>query len=359
MDRMLQRCNTWDYRQRGIYMVTLTTEGRAPLFGRLVGGETNPSVRKSLLGEIVAQCWADIPAHFPGVSLIEAVVMPDHFHGILFIRRRQQKSLGAIVGFLKAHSTSLFLRSTSATAQKAERSEALCQHCLRPEQAAVPPLPTCEQRRPVMTGDRLRPSAVLCPAACGGEGGFPRRLWAPGYHDRLLFQRGQLERLIAYVRDNPRRLAIKRAHPELFRVVRDLPLAGRTFSAIGNHFLLEQSVRLALQCSRSISPEALARQQARFLALARQGAVIISPCISPGEKQIARAALAAQLPLVVLLENGFPPLYKPPKAYFEACAAGRLLMLSPWPYHPEKRPITRAQCLTLNSFARQLATPDA
>ena len=305
MDRMLQRCNTWDYRQRGIYMITLTTEGRAPLFGRLVGGETNPSVRKSLLGEIVAQCWADIPAHFPGVSLIEAVVMPDHFHGILFIRRRQQKSLGAIMGFLKAHSTSLFFRGASAT-----------------------------------------------------HSSLPRRLWAPGYHDRLLFQRGQLERLIAYVRDNPRRLAIKRAHPELFRVVRDLPLAGRTFSAIGNHFLLEQSVRLALQCSRSISPEALARQQARFLALARQGAVIISPCISPGEKQIARAALAAQLPLVVLLENGFPPLYKPPQAYFEACAAGRLLMLSPWPYHPEKRPITRAQCLALNSFARQLATPD-
>ena len=151
MDRMLQRCNTWDYRQRGIYMITLTTEGRAPLFGRLVGGETNPSVRKSLLGEIVAQCWADIPAHFPGVALIEAVVLPDLFHGILFIRRRQQKSLGAIVGFLKAHSTSLFLRGASATAQ----------NCLRPEQAAVPPLPTCEQRCPIMAGDRLRPSAVL------------------------------------------------------------------------------------------------------------------------------------------------------------------------------------------------------
>ena len=65
----------------------------------------------------------------------------------------------------------------------------------------------------------------------------------------------------------------------------------------------------------------------------------------------------AELPLVVLLENGFPPLYKPPKRYFEACAQGRLLMLAPWPYHSQKRVITREQCLALNGFAARLASP--
>ena len=88
-------------------------------------------------------------------------------------------------------------------------------------------------------------------------------------------------------------------------------------------------MRLAIRCSRRISAEALKKRQNELLALARKGAVLISPCISPGEKQIARAAMAEGLPLIVLLENGFPPIYKPPKNYFDACAEGRLLMMSP------------------------------
>lgn len=300
-ERMLQRCRTWDYRARGIYMITLTTLNRRPLFGRLVGGEAAPAICRSALGELVARCWEAIPSHFPDVGAnVEApMVMPDHFHGVLFVYKEQAKPLGAII------------RGFKAGVSKEARALGLV------------------------------------------EG----PIWAPGFHDRILFQKGQLEHMLAYIRDNPRRLAVKQAHPELFRVVRDLPLVGHTFAAIGNHFLLDRPVRLALQCSRRISPEALARQQEQLLAQARQGAVLISPCISPGEKQIARAALEAELPLVVLLENGFPPLYKPPKRYFEACAQGRLLMLAPWPYHSQKRVITREQCLALNGFAARLASP--
>lgn len=159
----------------------------------------------------------------------------------------------------------------------------------------------------------------------------------------------------AYVRDNPRRLAVKRAHPDLFRIVRDLSLCGTRYSALGNHFLLNRPDRLVIQCSRRISEEALAAREAEVLESCRHGAVAISPCISPGEKRIARTLLDARLPLVVLLENGFPPMYKPPRDYFEACSEGRLLLLAPWPYHAERRPITRAQCLALNRLAAELS----
>lgn len=84
------------------------------------------------------------------------------------------------------------------------------------------------------------------------------------------------------------------------------------------------------------------------------GAVLVSPCISPGEKEIARAGLDAGWPLIVLLENGFAPMYKPPGRYFDACANGRLLMLAPFPHHREKRTITREQCLTLNEWAKAI-----
>ena len=86
---------------------------------------------------------------------------------------------------------------------------------------------------------------------------------------------------------------------------------------------------------------------------------MVSPCISAGEKEIARAVLDANLPLIVILENGFPPMYKPSGKYFEACASGLLLMLAPWQYHMEKRTITRTQCLEFNEMARLLSTEDA
>ncbi len=37
------------------------------------------------IGELVQKCWLDIPIHFPNVDLDECIVMPNHFHGILFI----------------------------------------------------------------------------------------------------------------------------------------------------------------------------------------------------------------------------------------------------------------------------------
>lgn len=308
---MLRRCSNWDYRQRAIYMVTLTVAEHGPLLGRLIGDERAAAIALTPVGEMVAGCWREIPGHFPGVSLMEYQVMPDHFHGVLFVRERQSKPLGGMIGFFKSHSCSLF------------RGMAGGIHAARG-----------------MTQD--------------GTGAEPWGLWSKGFQDTILFHGGQLANLRGYILDNPRRLAVKRAHPELFRVVRDLSCCGVTFAAIGNHFLLDRPVRRRVRCSRSISPSALAAQAEALLTAARRGAVLVSPCISPGEKKIARAALNAGLSLIVLLQNGFPARYKPPKTYFEACAAGRLLMLAPWPYHSGKRTITRSECLALNQYARMI-----
>ena len=89
-----------------------------------------------------------------------------------------------------------------------------------------------------------------------------------------------------------------------------------------------------------------------FIYAAEHGAVLVSPCISPGEKAVARATLDAGHPLIVLLSNGFAPHYKPPGRYFDACAAGRLLMLAPFPFQRQRQTITREQCLALNALAQ-------
>ena len=56
---MKRRCDEHDYTERGIYMITMSTEGRKPLFGTLRGnplateGNDKPQVILSPFGEHV------------------------------------------------------------------------------------------------------------------------------------------------------------------------------------------------------------------------------------------------------------------------------------------------------------------
>jgi REP element-mobilizing transposase RayT len=43
-------------------------------------------INYSLLGEAARQGWLEIPKHFPSVILDEFVIMPNHVHGIIIIR---------------------------------------------------------------------------------------------------------------------------------------------------------------------------------------------------------------------------------------------------------------------------------
>ena len=101
---MLRRRIGHDYSSRCIYLVTMTTEGRRPLLGTLVGnaeapaGSTEaPHIVLTPLGERVRQAWMANETHYQGVSVLATMVMPDHLHGILFIREEATVDLGTII----------------------------------------------------------------------------------------------------------------------------------------------------------------------------------------------------------------------------------------------------------------------
>ena len=89
--------------------------------------------------------------------------------------------------------------------------------------------------------------------------------------------------------------------------------------------------------------------------------MLISPCISDGERQIAREALAAGYRLVTMHNKGFSKFQKPSGRYFDACAEGRLLMMAPaaWPYTTQEKPMTRFDATALNRICQWLAGEDA
>ena len=179
-------------------------------------------------------------------------------------------------------------------------------------------------------------AADLCEAEKKDTQARRTGLWADGYHDRILFHKGQLDALVHYIKDNPRRLALKRANLGLFKIRQHLQIAGMSFTAMGNIFLADYPQKAVIQCSRKLHQAEIDAKKAECLGEAAKGMVFVSAAISEGEKQICRAVREAGHPIMVLLEKGFPKpedpnykYFKPQGVYFEACAAGKLLLLEP------------------------------
>lgn len=355
---MKRRSEEKDYLDRGIYLITIATEGRVPLLGTLAGnanvkeGPDKPHVILSPLGERVKAEWFGIARYYPQIEVIRLCVMPDHIHGILFVHERIERHLGHVINGFKA-GTRRAARELGITERKAEvktETEAEPQHT---ELSSTATAPAPAAPKVPYAGP---------PAQLSKPSKHPPRgtLWEPGYNDRLLLYKGQLQRMLAYLDDNPRRLLLKRQHPEYFTQLAPIPVLDNiNMPAMGNRHLLERPLKLQVQCSRHLYPWEISQRKQAFLEAGRQGAVIVSPCISPGEQQIATACLEEGIPLIVLLLKGFPPYFKPHPRYLQACAEGRLLMLAPYPFQNEKLTDMRARCLALNDLAARICQDSA
>jgi REP element-mobilizing transposase RayT len=109
----------YDYRCAGAYYVTICAFQREFLFGEVSDGE----VRLTRFGEIVREEWLSTAVLRPNVDLDAFVVMPNHFHAVIFMLhgddahvvrpatenvsplRRQPGSLGSIVAGFKSAAT--------------------------------------------------------------------------------------------------------------------------------------------------------------------------------------------------------------------------------------------------------------
>ena len=332
---MLRRCVGHDYTNRQIYMITMVTEGRRPLFGRVVGksdGEPGspdePRMEVSALGQRVADEWWATTSHHPEVEVLALQMMPDHLHGILFVREKMEQPLGmALRGFKQS-----------------------CNRHYRELILGIPPAPSAPPVPPVASVALTTQQTERRDRR--GEDRTHGMLFARGYNDRLLLRSGQLDTWLNYLADNPRRLLMKREHPDLFRIRRGVEIAGQTFSALGNIFLLQRPSLMQVQCSRSLTDAEIETKIRQCLEAACKGAVLVSPSISKGEKSVMRAAFEKGFPLIYLQENGLTDLAKPGGARMDACARGQLLILAPWEHHNEQITISRNQCLSLNEMAK-------
>lgn len=84
------RLKNWDYSNRGVYYLTICTANRECFFGTV----TNEVMVHSEIGKIVEKEWIKTPEIRPDMNLElgEFVVMPNHFHCILFIGNNEFNS---------------------------------------------------------------------------------------------------------------------------------------------------------------------------------------------------------------------------------------------------------------------------
>lgn len=311
------RENLWDYKGRAIYHITLCVEQRYHLFGEIKGDSPEEAhVEKSEMGRYVDTTFRHLPDFYrpKGIALkiLAVQVMPDHLHGVIQVLEPMPKSIGEVIRSFKSACTSWY--------KNALNSE-------RPQECG-------QDAQKIMHFSRI--------FAAGGS------IWEKmpaGYHERILHAEGQLDRMIQYDKENPRRRWLKMAHPELFTMRHDLhyrftDTEGKehdwVFRAMGNMFLWDWPQKQYIQCSRSATAAQIEERKQKCLRNAQEGKVSVTATISPGEKDITKAVREAGYPLIILLKDGFPPegsesekYYSPGGIYHQLCAKGQLLLLEP------------------------------
>ena len=402
-ESMKRRDDHHDYTERRMYMITLEVEERQPVLGRLIGdayarmdSDSRPHVELSAIGKMVEAEWYGIPRYYPQIKVEALQIMPDHLHGILFVMRQLPVHLGKVISGFKAGCRKRLREMAQEAAERetAER-EAIVAAKPQPTEKIAPPTyglsteanglgtaaganrhrPTTETNgqgaaaganghRPTTEANGQGATGLFSPQAMASPSQRPAspsrcphpspRLFAPGYNDLILRSSKELSAWVNYLWDNPRRLLLKRANPEWLRPFFGLRIGQHSYSGIGNRALLTAPHRLAVRVSRHYTSKEIDTLVCEYLRAATMSAVLVSPAISPGEKRVMRAAFDAGYSTIVLMENGFTPLSKPHGEQFYACANGRLLMLSPFDYHNEKREITSEQCYRLNLMTMEI-----
>lgn len=371
-----------DYYEPGVYLITLVTRGREPLFGRLNDDIKEPAVELSEIGLAVMECWTRIP-YFQAcknrqVKVFNAVCMPDHFHGVIEVVEKMDVSVGEVIRGFKAGCTMAW-RNSQRPSMGIETSQPL---------ESQPYLDETKEREMLKNMSKKQRAEYYAQ-----KPREERPLFDDNYDDTICFpaevDRTEHERhltaMLHYVDDNPRRAIIRRARPDFMRRCLHVIIDGRDYAAFGNLFLLRWARKTQVMCHRlarrgmltdeewqkatasmdtirafesharthklghfdrdwyrSTHPDTITpidytrtvayrQEHDSWVAQVMAGqTVIVTPGISKGELLMKDECLEKGYPLIQLQKEPIGRFWKPEARRFEACAQGSLLILAPW-----------------------------
>ena len=355
MERFVWKRHKDIFKSVGIYHITFVVTGRQPLLGELAIDHDEPRCLPTDLGRAISHDLDEIQQRKPYVRLLAKQLMPDHIHVLLYVTDDCSVSIKEIARGMRqgwrqmATTVSIDPQMPSAEEYKqmpkgvTQMPKGVTQ---MPKGVTQMPkggtqMPSAEEYKQMPEEYKQMPKGgTQMPKGVAQmpDTGTHQPLFETPFF-RTLAHKGQLDAMIQYIHDNPRRAMLKQQNPDLFTLRRDTRVGELCFTSLGNLFLLDYPEKQPIICSRTLSEQQITAQQTDALYQAKNGCITVSAAISPGERQIARAVREAGAPLIILLKDGFPKAgdphekyYKPGGVYFEACAAGRLLLLEPTAY---------------------------
>jgi REP element-mobilizing transposase RayT len=167
------RLKGFDYRSTGAYFVTICTFKRLCLFGEVA----DDAVMLTAVGRIVESGWRAIPAFFPQVNLGLFIVMPNHLHGIIDLE--------------------------DVRAKHPHAADASPLHRSRPKGTGRGSVSAVMQSFKATAARRVRSI----------PGMDDLRLWQRGFHDHVVRNAEDLDRIRRYIEENPLRWALDEENP--------------------------------------------------------------------------------------------------------------------------------------------------
>lgn len=164
------RLKDYDYTQPGAYFVTILAWQRQEIFGQIQAGR----IQLSPVGKVVWRVWENLPRHFKNVTLGNAVVMPNHFHGIILIEGRGEASTRWVEGEVRS----------------------------LPVDAS--PLHGPKGTTPCSLGaiiQNFKSVSARKIAWVMGQAGFP--VWQRNYYERVVRDHDELRKMAEYILNNP------------------------------------------------------------------------------------------------------------------------------------------------------------
>ena len=177
------RLQSWDYRNRGAYYVTICTHQRALLFQ---GDQIKHALRMA---------WRSI-GRYSSAHPDEFVAMPNHVHGIIWLR-------GTTVGRVAAQALSEGTLQPNGVAETRTTSVHTCAAPLRLFAVDTGSLAAVVRAFKSNTTRRVN--------ALRSTPGEP--VWQRNYYEHIIRDDRDLERAREYIIDNPRRWAEDRHNP--------------------------------------------------------------------------------------------------------------------------------------------------
>lgn len=255
-------------------------------------------IEETDLGKTIAKSILGIQRQFPILQIYQFIVMPDHIHILLRVKDWSERHLDFYIETLVSNITEIYSKKI---------------------------------------GKHLSVTDIF----------------QPGYCDKPLLLKRSLDGLFRYIRENPHRLAMRRQYPQFFQRVRKLRIADTEYEAYGNLFLFRNPDKEAVKISRKFTIGEKEQKKSAWLSAASKGTVLVSPFISPAEKAIRAEAEALGSKIILITREAFPERYKPAARDFDLCSEGRLLIISLG--RPSKTPLSREDCLAMNTLAASLA----